>query len=103
QELGLLIVNAKSPAQSLAELKEKSVAVSGTGPGTAPSMFPRVLNDVFGTRFRVVDGYPGSQEALLAVENGEVDGHVSGGSSAPFRARINPWLEAGKARVLMQL
>jgi tripartite-type tricarboxylate transporter receptor subunit TctC len=103
QELGLLILNAKSPAQSLDEAKQKTVAVSGTGPGTAPSVYPLVLNDVLGTKFKVVEGYPGSQEALLAVENGEVDGHVSGGSSAAFRNRINPWVTSGKAKVLMQL
>src|SRR5215470_6364505 len=103
QELGLLILNAKSPAQSLADLKLKPVAVSGTGPGTAPSVYPLVLNDVLGMKFRVVEGYPGSQEALLAVENGEVDGHVSGGSSAAFRNRINPWVAKGQAKVLMQL
>jgi tripartite-type tricarboxylate transporter receptor subunit TctC len=103
QELGLLIVNTKSPAQSIDELKLKQVAVSGTGPGSAPSVFPHVLNDVLGTKFKVVEGYPGSQEALLAVENGEVDGHVSGGSSALLRARINPWLANGQAKILMQL
>jgi tripartite-type tricarboxylate transporter receptor subunit TctC len=103
QELGLLILSAKSPAQTLAELKQKTVAVSGTGPGTAPSVYPLVLNEVLGTKFKVVEGYPGSQEALLAVENGEVDGHVSGGSSAAFRGRINPWLAKGQAKVIMQL
>jgi tripartite-type tricarboxylate transporter receptor subunit TctC len=103
QELGLLIVNSRSPAQTLQELKEKAIAVSATGPGTAPSVFPRVLNNVFGTKFKVVDGYAGSQEALLAVEKGEVDGHVSGGSSSGFRARIDPWIEKGQAKVLMQL
>jgi tripartite-type tricarboxylate transporter receptor subunit TctC len=103
QELGLLILSAKSPAQTLADLKLKTVAVSGTGPGTAPSVYPLVLNDVLGTKFKVVEGYPGSQEALLAVENGEVDGHVSGGSSAAFRGRVNPWIAKGQAKVLIQL
>jgi tripartite-type tricarboxylate transporter receptor subunit TctC len=103
QELGLLIVNSKSPAQTLQELHEKAIAVSSTGRGTAPSVFPRILNDVLGTKFKVVDGYAGSQEALFAVEKGEVDGHVSGGSSGGFRARIDPWIEKGQAKVLMQL
>ena len=103
QELGLLIVNSKSPAQTLQELQEKAIAVSATGPGTAPSVFPRILNDVLGTKFKVVDGYAGSQDALLAVEREEVDGHVSGGSSSGFRARIEPWLERGQAKILMQL
>ena len=36
---------------------------------------------------------PARRRALLAVERNEVDGHVSGGSSAAFRARIAPWLK----------
>jgi tripartite-type tricarboxylate transporter receptor subunit TctC len=103
QELGLLIVSTKAPATTIEELKLRSIAVSGTGLGTAPSVFPRVLNEVIGTKFRVVEGYPGSQEALLALEKGEVDGHVSGGSSAAFRGRINPWIAKGEAKVLLQL
>jgi tripartite-type tricarboxylate transporter receptor subunit TctC len=103
QELGLLIVNSRSPAQTLRELQEKAIAVSSTGRGTAPSVFPRILNDVLGMKFKIVDGYAGSQDALLAVERGEVDGHVSGGSSSGFRARIDPWLEKGRAKVLLQL
>jgi tripartite-type tricarboxylate transporter receptor subunit TctC len=39
----------------------------------------------------------------LALERGEVDAHVSGGSSAPFRARIMPWLDKGDAKVIMQM
>jgi tripartite-type tricarboxylate transporter receptor subunit TctC len=103
QEIGLLIVNARAPAQTLDELKQKPITVSATGPGTAPSVFPRILNDVLGTRFKVIDGYAGSQEALFAVEKGEVDGHVSGGSSSGFRARIDPWIAKGQARILMQM
>src|SRR5262245_30724479 len=68
QELGLLIVNARSPAQTLQELRQKAITVSATGRGTAPSVFPRILNDVLGMKFKVVDGYAGSQEALFAVE-----------------------------------
>ena len=103
QDLGLMIVSAKSPAQSLDEMKSKTAVMSGTGPGSGPSMFPLLLNAVLGTKLKVVPGYPGSQEALLAVENGEVDGHVSGGSSAAFRGRINPLVEKGELKVLLQL
>jgi tripartite-type tricarboxylate transporter receptor subunit TctC len=103
QDLGLMIVNAKSPAQTLDEMKQKQIVMSGTGPGSGPTTFPLVLNEVLGTKFKIVAGYPGSQEALLAVENGEVDGHVSGGSSAAFRGRIDPMVANGTLKVLLQL
>jgi len=61
-----------------------------------------MLNVLYGTKIKVVDGYGGSQEALLAVERNEVDGHVSGGSSAAFRARVAPWLKS-YAKVVLQM
>jgi tripartite-type tricarboxylate transporter receptor subunit TctC len=61
-----------------------------------------MLAALYGAKIKVVDGYGGSQEALLAVERNEVDGHVSGGSSAAFRARIAPWLKSF-AKVVLQM
>ena len=103
QDLGLLLLTDKAPAQTLEQLRRHPVVMSGTGPGSGPSTFPLVLNELLGFKMKVVPGYPGSQEALLAMENGEADGHVSGGSSAAFRGRINPLAEQGKVKILMQL
>ena len=103
QDLGLLIVNSKSPAQTIEEMKTKAMTMSGTGPGSGPTVFPLVLNEVIGTKIRVIPGYPGSPEALLAMERGEVDGHASGGSSAAFRSRIDPMVRTGQLKVLIQL
>ena len=103
QDVGLFIVNSTAPAQSLEEMKSKMITVAGTGPGSGPSTFPHVLNEVLGLKLKVVPGYPGSQEALLAVEKGEADGHISGGSSAAFRNRVNPMMADKKLKMLLQL
>ena len=66
-------------------------------------MFPLVLNELLGTKIKVIPGYPGSPDALLAMERGEVDGHASGGSSAAFRSRIEPMLKSGQLKLVMQL
>ena len=60
-----------------------------------------MLNATLGTKLKPVTGYAGSQACLLALERGEVDAHISGGSSAPFRATMMPWLQKGAARVVM--
>ncbi|MCC6889197.1 MAG: hypothetical protein IT536_11745 [Hyphomicrobiales bacterium] len=103
QDTGLLVVNSKSPAQTVEALRRHEVTVAGTGPGGGSSFFPRVLNAIFGTKFRVIEGYKGTTEAQLAVERGEVDGYMSGGSSASFRANIDAWAREGRAKVLLQL
>lgn len=103
QDVGLFVINTSAPAQNLAQLTTTQITVAGTGPGSGPTTFPHVLNEVLGLKLKVVAGYPGSQEALLAVEKGESDGHVSGGSSAAFRNRINPLIADKKMKMLLQL
>jgi tripartite-type tricarboxylate transporter receptor subunit TctC len=103
QEVGLLMVRGSSPIHTLAELKTTPLLVSGTTRAAPPSFYPRLLNGLFGTKFKVIDGYGSSQEAQLALERGEVDGHLSSSASGALRARIEPWLKSGKVRILAQI
>ncbi len=103
QEVGLVIVNAKTGVKAAADLKGREIALSSTASNSPTSIYSRMLNATFGTRLKSVEGYQGSQAALLAVERHEVDGHISGGSSAAFRARIAPWLKSGAANVVLQM
>jgi len=103
QEVGLLIVRQPSPIQTIQDLKTKELVVSGTAPIAPTSYYPRLLNKLVGTKFKVVEGYKGSQEALLALERGEVEGHSSGSSSAALRERIAPWIKEGKAKIMAQI
>ena len=50
------------------------MVVAGTGSGADSVIFPYILNGVLGTKFKVVTGYPGAADFLLAVERGEADG-----------------------------
>jgi tripartite-type tricarboxylate transporter receptor subunit TctC len=102
QEIGLFILRTQKGAKSIEDLKKIEVVVSSTTRGAPTSIYPRMLAALYGAKIKVVDGYGGSQEALLAVERNEVDGHVSGGSSAAFRARIAPWLKS-YAKVILQM
>jgi tripartite-type tricarboxylate transporter receptor subunit TctC len=103
QEVGLVLMRLPSPIATMADLKAHELIVSGTTSAAAPSYYPRLMNKLLGTRFKVVDGYKSSQEALLALERGEVDGHCSGSSSAALRARIEPWVGAGRVKILAQI
>jgi tripartite-type tricarboxylate transporter receptor subunit TctC len=64
-----------SPVKTFADAQKIQSTLSGTGAGSTVSIFPTVMNNVFGTRFKLVMGYKGSNEAMLAVERGEVEGH----------------------------
>ncbi|MBX9741510.1 MAG: hypothetical protein K2X62_15655 [Beijerinckiaceae bacterium] len=103
QEVGFLLVRPASGVTDAAGLKTKGITASSTSRNSPSSIYPRMLNDLFGAKIRVIEGYGGSQESLLALERGEVDSHVSGGTSAAFRARYRPWEKQGLVKVLLQL
>ena len=103
QEIGVLLVATNTPVKTLEDLKTHELTASSTGRAAATSVYPRLMNNLFGTKFKVIEGYKSSQEGLLALERGEVTAHSSGGSSSAFRNRIEPWIKAGKVKMMMQL
>jgi tripartite-type tricarboxylate transporter receptor subunit TctC len=103
QEIGFFLLRTAAHASDLEKMRSKEITVSSTSRNSPSSIYPRLLNALFGTKIRVIEGYDGSQTSLLAMERGEVDGHVSGGTSANFRARYRPWEKAGEVSVIMQL
>ena len=52
----------------------KELIVGGTGAAADTDQFPRMLNGVLGTKFKIVSGYPGGNDITLAMERGEVKG-----------------------------
>jgi tripartite-type tricarboxylate transporter receptor subunit TctC len=103
EEVGLFILSTKSGLHSIDDLKMRDVTVSSTANNSPTTIYARILNATLGTKLKAITGYAGSQACLLALERGEVDAHISGGSSSPFRARILPWLSRGDAKIIMQM
>ena len=59
---------------SIEAAEQREVVLGGIGVGGITSSLPRLLNDLLGTKFKIVTGYPGSTELDLAIERGEVQG-----------------------------
>jgi tripartite-type tricarboxylate transporter receptor subunit TctC len=89
-----------SPVKTFADALKIESTLSGTGVGSTVSIFPTVMNHVFGTRFKLVMGYKGSNEAMLAVERGEVEGHST--SYTALKVAHPDWLREGKVTILVQ-
>ncbi len=103
QEIGFFLLRAATGVKDLEGLRGRPVTISSTARTSPSSIYGRILNELLGSKIRMIEGYEGSQAALMAVERGEVDGHISGGTSAAFRARYRPWEKAGEVAVVMQL
>ncbi len=65
---------ADAPVRTPADLFTRELIVAGAGASSALTILPTVLNQVLGTRIRIVLGYKGATDAVLAMERGEVQG-----------------------------
>jgi hypothetical protein len=60
-----------------------------------------MLNAVLGTKMKLINGYPGQNDAFLAMERGELDGYPSVFYSALSSTRPN-WLRDKQAKAIVQ-
>jgi tripartite-type tricarboxylate transporter receptor subunit TctC len=84
------------------ELYSKPLTVGGTGAAADTDQFPRILNNVLGTKMKIVTGYPGGNDVNLALERGEVDGRCGWSWSSVESTRAN-WVKEKKINILIQL
>src|SRR5262249_25812193 len=77
-EVNVLWVWHTTPVKTVEDVRQREVPLSSTGQGSPNYFVPRILNQLLGTKFKVITGYPGANEADLAIERGEVAGRVSG-------------------------
>jgi tripartite-type tricarboxylate transporter receptor subunit TctC len=84
------------------ELYTKQLTVGGTGAAADTDQFPRILNNVLGTKMKIVTGYPGGNDVNLALERGEVDGRCGWSWSSVESTRAN-WVKDKKINILVQL
>ena len=91
-----------TPIDNFADLQAKEMIVGGTGGSADTDQFPRVLNGVFGTKMKVISGYPGGNDINLAMERGEVQGRC-GWSWSSVGATHPAWIKDKKIKILVQL
>ena len=78
------------------------VVGSSGGGDSSTEILPRLLNQLAGTRFKIISGYKGTGDGMLAMERGEVEGIVGHELSA-LRAAKPDWLRDNKARIVIQV
>jgi len=86
--------------QSVADLFERQLIVGDTGPGTGTRSYPKALNELIGTKFKLVGGFPASSDVFLAMERGEVEGICE--SLDSIRIRRPDWIPTKKVSILFQ-
>ena len=70
----LLAVWHTSPTKTLEDARHRVTTIGTTGAGSASVQYPAFYNNVLGTKFKIIFGYPGGVDIDLAMEKGEVEG-----------------------------
>ena len=83
---------------TLAAAQEKEVVAGATNKGSITHTMPALLNEIFGTKFRIVTGYRGGSEINLAMERGEVGARNNSWSS--WKATKGDWLTSKKLAII---
>jgi tripartite-type tricarboxylate transporter receptor subunit TctC len=89
------------PVKTIQDVVKRETVVGSTGPGSRTLTYPRALNELIGTKFKIVTGYPGGNEITLALERGEVEGYC-GWAIGSIMTRAPQWLRDGTIRPLAQ-
>jgi tripartite-type tricarboxylate transporter receptor subunit TctC len=91
---------ADKGVKTIEDAKKKEVII-GAGGATSPSgQMPRAFNNVLGTKFKIIVGFP-STSIDLAMERGEVDGR--GSAQVSYYKTVRPqWVAENKLVHLVQ-
>jgi tripartite-type tricarboxylate transporter receptor subunit TctC len=103
-EVGMIYVSTASGVRSIEDAQRRETTLgTSSGSNSTGVIVPKLLNELIGTKFKVITGYPGSMESILAMERNEVDGRYSPGWAGPEANKVNDLVAAGKARLIAYL
>lgn len=98
----ILYVTAASGVSAFAQAKTKPLAIGATG-ATSPSvLYPQVSDNLLGSKFKIIAGYPGGGDINIAVERHEIDGRGSD-SWDSMKATHPDWVRDHIINVLFQV
>ena len=99
-ETNVCVAYHTAGVQSFADLLQRELIVGATGVSSGSGIYPRALNALLGTRFRLITGFASSANVFLAMERGELDGSCD--SLDSFMSRRPDWFTSRKATMIFQ-
>ncbi len=93
------VVGDKAPVKMAADVFTHELIVGSNGAGNSTNILPTIFNHVLGAKFKLIEGYKGTPDIVLAIERNEVEGVCA--SYGQFRGSAQAFQE-GKLRVLFR-
>jgi tripartite-type tricarboxylate transporter receptor subunit TctC len=88
--------------KTFAEALQREVVLGATGAGSYTLLYPALMNNLLGTRFKTVAGYKSARDIDLAMERGEIEGRA-GNYLTTLRAINSDWLRKKSINILVQI
>jgi tripartite-type tricarboxylate transporter receptor subunit TctC len=101
-EVFVCFARADAPAKTFQDTFSKELIIGATNEGGSTRDFAAMLINVLGSKLRIVTGYAGSNEIMLAIERNEVQGLCGVGWSS-IAAQHAQWLTNGFGKLIAQL
>lgn len=98
--VNMTFVMATVPVKTIQDTFKREVILGASARSSTVAIYPAVLSNVVGAKFKLVMGYPSSTASMLAMERGEVEGHST--SLEVVRAVHPDWLPEKKITPLVQ-
>jgi tripartite-type tricarboxylate transporter receptor subunit TctC len=97
----ICVTGSASPVKTWDDFLTKPSTFGGEGSGSDPDIWALLYKNVFGAKLKLVSGYPGTNDIVLAMERGEVDG-LCGMSWSTIKSRHPEWLTGQGAHIIVQ-
>ena len=92
---------APTGVTSAAQLRDQEFVI-GVVSGTSTESMANLLNELAGTKMKLVRGYKGTAEVMLAMERGEVEGLCGIGYDS-YLSSNSDWINNKKANIFVQM
>ena len=95
------VAGEKAHVKKTEDIFTTELVVGGTGAGSAVSTTPMLINQLLGAKFKLVEGYAGGPEVMLAMDRGEVEGICQ--TVSAIESTRPGWIAQGKLKVLFNM
>lgn len=99
-EVSLCLARKDAAVQKFEDAFSKEILIGSSG-GTTRDL-PMALNNVLGTKLKLISGYPGTREVMLAMDKGEVQGLCGIGYTSTISQKPEWFKPDSPVRVLAQ-
>jgi len=101
-DISVAVSRSDSPVKTLDELFTKELVVGGAGASDNSVVFATILSRMFGAKLKLVAGYNGSGDNVMALDRGEVQG-IAGWNYSSITTMRPDWLRDKKINILLQM